>query len=166
MGRMQHRPSRWHGSSAMLSAERVRLAVAHTEPDRIPVDFGSTPVSGIHVSVVAALREYYGLDRHRVKVNEPYQMLGEVEDDLKQAMGIDTEGVLARKTIFGFPNEAWKCWRTYQGQEVLVPRDFNVTVDEKGDTLIYPEGDTSAPASGRMPKDGFFFDAIVRQEPV
>jgi len=150
----------------MLSAERVRLAVAHTEPDRIPVDFGSTPVSGIHVSVVAALREYYGLDRHLVKVNEPYQMLGEVEDDLKQAMGIDTEGVLARKTIFGFPNDDWKPWRTYQGQDVLVPRDFNVTIDEKGDTLIYPEGDTSAPASGRMPKDGFFFDAIVRQEPV
>ena len=109
-------------------------------------------MSGIHVSVVAALREYYGLDRHPVKVNEPYQMLGEVEDDLKQAMGIDTEGVLARKTIFGFPNEGWKSWRTYQGQDVLVPRDFNVTIDEKGDTLIYPEGDTSAPASGRMPQ--------------
>ncbi|MDX9974297.1 MAG: uroporphyrinogen decarboxylase family protein, partial [FCB group bacterium] len=29
-----------------------------------------------------------------------------------------------------------------------------------------PEGDRSAPSSGRMPKDGFYFDTIVRQEPI
>jgi hypothetical protein len=145
---------------------RVAAALAHREPDRLPVDFGSTPVSGIHVSVVAALRDHFGLDRHPVKVTEPYQMLGEVEEDLQQALGCDVEPVMARKTIFGFTNEGWKGWRTYQGQEVLVPRHFNVTVDEKGDTLIYPEGDTTAPPSARMPKDGYFFDTIVRQEPI
>jgi hypothetical protein len=54
----------------------------------------------------------------------------------------------------------------YDGLEVLVPGQFNVTVDENGDTLIYPQGDTSAPPSGRMPKDGYFFDNIVRQPPL
>jgi hypothetical protein len=49
---------------------------------------------------------------------------------------------------------------------VLVPGAFNVTRDSNGDTLIYPEGDTSAPPSARMPKDGYFFDAIVRQPPI
>src|SRR5690348_15520723 len=131
------------------SRKRVADALAHREPDRVPVDFGSTPVSGIHVSVVAGLREHFGLDRHPVKVTEPYQMLGEVEEDLQQAIGCDVQPVLARKTIFGFTNEGWKTWRTYQGQEVLVPRDFNVKVDEKGDTLIYPEGDTTVPPSAR-----------------
>jgi uroporphyrinogen-III decarboxylase len=29
----------------------------------------------------------------------------------------------------------------------------------------YPEGDTTAPASGHMPAGGFFFDAIIRQGP-
>jgi hypothetical protein len=148
------------------SRRRVADALDHREPDRVPVDFGSTPVSGIHVSVVAALRDYFGLERHPVKVTEPYQMLGEVEEDLQQALGCDVQPVPARKTIFGFTNEGWKAWRTYQGQEVLVPRDFNVTIDDKGDTLIYPEGDTSVPPSARMPKDGYFFDTIVRQEPV
>src|SRR6516164_2551018 len=145
--------------------KRVSDALARREPDRVPIDFGSTPVTGIHVSVVAALREHFGLDRHPVKVTEPYQMLGEVEEDLKQALGCDVEPVLARKTIFGFANDGWKSWRTYQGQEVLVPRDFNVRIDQNGDTLIHPEGDRNAPPSGRMPKDGYFFDAIVRQEP-
>ena len=31
---------------------------------------------------------------------------------------------------------------------------------------MYPEGDRSAPASGRMPKGGWYFDSIVRQEPI
>ena len=150
----------------MNSRERVQAAVAHREPDAVPVDFGSTAVTGVHVSVVAALRERYGLERHPVKVTEPYQMLGEVEEDLKQAMGIDVEGVLARKTMFGFTNDRWKEWRTPQGLEVLVAGDFNTTVDARGDILIYPEGDLSARPSGRLPKDGYFFDAIVRQDPI
>lgn len=47
----------------------------------VPMDFGGTAVTGIHVSVVAALRDHYGLEKRPVKVIEPYQMLGEVEDD-------------------------------------------------------------------------------------
>jgi uroporphyrinogen-III decarboxylase len=31
---------------------------------------------------------------------------------------------------------------------------------------MYPEGDTSIPPSARMPKTGYFFDAIIRQEPI
>ena len=37
---------------------------------------------------------------------------------------------------------------------------------ENGDTLIYPGGDTTAPPSGRMPEGGYFFDSIIRQEPL
>jgi hypothetical protein len=150
----------------MTSRERVLMALAHCAPDRVPCDFGGTAITGIHVSCVAALREHYGLDKHPVKVVDPGQMLGEVEEDLKRALGADVEGVFRRGTRWGVPAENWKPWRMYDGLEVLVPGGFNVTVDENGDTLIYPQGDTSAPPSGRMPKDGYFFDNIVRQEPV
>ena len=50
--------------------------------------------------------------------------------------------------------------------EVLVPGDFNTTVDAEGNTLIYPEGDMTVPPSGRMPSGGYFFDCIVRQGPI
>ena len=36
-------------------------------------------------------------------------------------------------------------------------------VEPNGDVFIYPEGDTTVPASGLMPSSGFFFDTIVRQ---
>ena len=150
----------------MNSKERVLAALCHREPDRVPIDFGSTAVTGIHVSCVAALRAHYGLERSPVKVHEPYQMLGHVEEDLQSAMGLDVNGVFPRKTIFGFANEKWKTWRTPQGLEVLVSEDFRVTTDKNGDTLIYPEGDLTARPSGRMPKDGYFFDTIVRQDTI
>jgi uroporphyrinogen-III decarboxylase len=150
---------------AATSRQRVLAALNHRQPDRVPVDFGSTAVTGIHVSCVAALRKHYGLENRPVKVHEPYQMLGLVEDDLKDAMGIDTEGVFPRKTMFGFPNAGWRPWN-FNGLEVLVPADFVVTTDANGDTLIFPEGDTTVPPSGRMPKGGQFFDTIIRQKPI
>ena len=150
----------------MNSKERVLSALNHKQPDKVPMDFGATAVTGIHVTCVAELRDHYGLEKRPVKVHEPYQMLGLVEDDLKDAMGLDIEGVYPRKTMFGFPIENWKPYRLYDGLEVLVPGEFNVVMDQNGDTLIFPEGDMTAPPSGRMPKDGYFFDSIIRQPPV
>ncbi len=145
------------------SRRRVVETLRHRPPDRIPIDFGGAAVTGVHASCVAALRDYYGLEHRPVKVHEPYQMLGLLDEDLKQAMGIDVEGVFPPKTMFGFPAGNWKEW-TFNGLEVLVPGNFNVTVDQNGDTLIYPEGDLTAEPSGRMPRGFYFFDAIVRQK--
>ncbi|MCL4796416.1 MAG: methyltransferase [Bryobacteraceae bacterium] len=143
------------------SRQLVEQAIAR-RPGPVPVDFGSTAVTGIHVSVVAALRDHFGLPKQPVKVHEPLQMLGWLEEDLKQAMGVDVEGVFRTKTAFGFANENWKPW-DFNGLEVLVPGMFNTTVDASGDTLLYPEGDLAAAPSGRMPKGFHFFDAIIRQ---
>ena len=150
----------------MTHKERLLAALRNKESDAVPIDFGATAVTGIHVSCVAALRGFYGLEKRPVKVHEPYQMLGWIDDDLKEAMGIDTEGATPPKTMFGFPNDRWKSWRTPEGLEVLVAEQFVTIVDQTGDILIYPEGDTTALPSGRMPKGGYFFDAIIRQEPI
>jgi len=144
------------------SRQRVLDALDHKQPDRLPVDFGSTTVTGIHVSCVAALRDRYGLEKRPVKVHEPFQMLGLLDEDLKQALGVDVEGVFRRRTMFGFENKDWKPW-VLNGLDVLVPGLFNTKVDEKGDTLIYPQGDLTALPSGRMPQGFHFFDAIIRQ---
>ncbi len=149
----------------MNSKQVLQNALNH-KSGKIPIDFGSTAVTGIHVRCVAALRDHYGLEKSPVKVHEPYQMLGWIDEDLKDAMGIDTDGLFPRNTMFGFPNENWKPWKTYEGLEVLVSEHFKTTIDEEGDTYIYPQGDTSAPPSAKMPKDGYFFDTIIRQEPL
>ena len=49
--------------ASTASRQRVLDALDHKQPDRVPVDFGSTAVTGIHVSCVAALRDHYGLEQ-------------------------------------------------------------------------------------------------------
>lgn len=147
----------------MKSKQILSDALNHKQSSKIPVDFGGTVCSGMHVTCIAQLRDYYGLEKRPVKVHEPFQMLGSIDDDLKEAIGIDVEGVNPQNTIFGFPNKNWKEWPLDNGLIVLVPEDFNTTKDSVGNTLIYPEGDTAARASGKMPHDGYYFDAIIRQ---
>jgi hypothetical protein len=147
------------------SRDRLQAALNHRDPGRIPIDFGSSAVTGIHVSCVAALRDYYGLEKRPVKVHEPYQMLGWIDEDLRRAMGIDVVGVFSRKNLFGFENTGWREW-DFRGLAVLVPENFRTTVEPGGAILIYPEGDLSAPPSGRMPVGSAFFDTIIRQPPI
>jgi hypothetical protein len=150
------------------SRERVRLALDHREADRVPVDLGGSGVTGMQVDTVYGLRQALRLDPPGtpVKVIEPYQMLGEIKPDLMEALGVDVVGIGRPRTLFGFRNEGWKPWTTFQGTPVLVPEGFNTEPNENGDILMYPEGDRSAPPSGRMPKGGFYFDSIVRQPPI
>jgi Uroporphyrinogen decarboxylase (URO-D) len=152
----------------MLSSSRQNFlkTVNHKQPDKVVVDFGSTSVTGIHVLIVEKLREYYGLEKRPVKVVEPYQMLGEIDSDLIKEMDIDVVGLFSAKNMFGVANENWKVHKTLWGQEVLFPGNFNYTYNNNGDILMYPEGDTSVPPSGMMPKTGYFFDAIDRQKPI
>ena len=152
----------------MNSRERVEAALNHRQPDRVPLDLGATATSGMHVSAVYALRQALGLDRPGtpVRVVEPYQMLGEVAPDLAERLGVDTVNLPGRSNMFGFANDGWKPWTTFDGTPVLVPAGFNTEPDSAGDILMFPGGDRSAPPSGRMPGGGFYFDSVVRQGPI
>jgi len=122
----------------------------------------------MHVSTVYRLRQALGLDTPGtpVKVIEPFQMLGEIKPDLITALGIDVVMLAGSGTAFGFKLEGWKEWTSFDGTPTLVPEGFNTIPDPEGDLLMYPEGDRSAPPSGRMPRGGFYFDVIVRQPPI
>ena len=152
----------------MTSRERILAAINHQEPDRVAVDLGATAVTGIAATVLSRLRLALGLDQpgDRVKITEAYQMLGGVTDDLREALGIDTIGLGRPTTLFGFDNRDWKPWDMPDGTPVLVPGGFNIEPEPNGDLLQYPEGDHSAPPSGRMPAGGYYFDSIIRQDPI
>lgn len=148
----------------MHSRENLLKTLNHEQPDRLVVDFGATPVTGIHVLVVKKLRAHFGLEEKAVKVVEPYQMLGEVDEELLEAMGVDVIGLSPATDMFGNRFENWKEYLTHWGQLVLVPGSFQVKTDEHGDTVLFPQGDDSVAPSAKMPKAAYFFDAIIRQE--
>jgi hypothetical protein len=152
----------------MTGRERLAATLNHQQPDHVCVDFGATAITGIHVSVVDKLRKaVLGDSQHRVRVIEPYQMLGQVDDELREALGVDVVGRMPRTSILGTDEAAWKPFRLFDGTEVQVPHNFTTTTEPAtGDLLLFPAGDTSAVPSARMPNGGNFFDAIVRQKPI
>ena len=149
----------------MTSKERMKATLEHKQPDRVCVDFGSTAVTGMHCSIVAELRRHLGMEDKHVKIIEPLQMLGEIDDELKSYLGVDIEGYWGESTVFGYDNTNFKEWKTPWGQNVLVGENFQTTSDNKY-IYIYPQGDLSVPPSGKMPLGGFYFDAINRQKEI
>lgn len=80
----------------MDARTRVRAALAHEVPDRIPFDLGGTRVTGIHVRAYAGLREALGLPAVEVRVGDLTQQLAEVDADVLEALGADVRGLSPR----------------------------------------------------------------------
>ena len=144
----------------MTSKQKVSDALSFHQ-GKVPLDIGGTPTSGIHISILEKLRKAYGLEKRLPKVIEPFQMLGFVEDDLKQALACDTAPFWGRLNMFGFENKCWKEFLTPWRQTVLVPEKF-VTKKEGDKIYLYAKGDTNYPPSMAMPESGFFFDSVSR----
>ncbi|WP_369018760.1 uroporphyrinogen decarboxylase family protein [Thermatribacter velox] len=151
----------------MTPRERVVKALSHQETDKLPLDINPILNTGIHVSTLHKLKVALGLisEKEPVKVVDPYQMLGEIDNELRKALGIDTVPLMPYKNFFGFENTDWKPWTFFDGTPLLVPGKFNTTPDANGNIYQYPLGDTRFPPSAKMPKDGFYHDAIIRQKP-
>ena len=129
----------------MTSKQRVQNALNHSTPDRIPVDFGATSVTGIHCKVVEALRQHYGLDPHPVRVIEPFQMLGEIEEDLQEIMGIDCAPRLRTQGHVRYRRNPITRAGYSLGAKVMIASGIDLTTDKEGDVYIYAGGDRSYP---------------------
>ncbi|MDR2424636.1 MAG: methyltransferase [Prevotellaceae bacterium] len=144
------------------SKETILDALNHKSGSGVPVDFGATSVTGIHCRVVDALRRHYGLEEKPVKIIEPFQMLGEVDEELQAIMCVDVVGVWGRENMFAIDETRLHEQRTPWGQQVLIAEDIDLTPDEKGDIYIHPRGDRRSPPSAVMPDGCFFVNAIER----
>jgi hypothetical protein len=154
-----------YGHTLMNSRQRVTKVLNHEIPDRVPIDFGAGGQTGIMASTLYKIKQFYGIleKDERIKVTEPYQMLGEVDEKLHRLLKLDVLGVPTLYNMFGFKNENWKAWTLFDGTPVLVPELFNTQLNENVGIYMYAGGDKSHPPSAMMPKDGYYFDAIIRQ---
>lgn len=77
----------------MNSRDRVRLALEHKEPDRVPFDLGATYVTGIHKHAYLRWREALGLPRVEPKIFEMLQQIALVDHDMVEILGVDAKPV-------------------------------------------------------------------------
>jgi len=149
----------------VTSRERVKLALSHLQPDRTPFDLGATAVTGISASSLYRLRRLLGLADVPVRVHEPYQMLGQLDKDILDALQIDIIGLGDDSTFFGYPQKDWKPFTLFDGTPVLVPGGFNTEPNPDGSLYQYPQGNRAYGPSAHMPAGGYYHDAIERQQP-
>jgi uroporphyrinogen decarboxylase len=76
-------------SGEMMSRERVRRALNHQEPDRIPIDLGGTICSSIHKKAYVALKEYLGMVLEEITMADYVQQLPYLDETLMERFGVD-----------------------------------------------------------------------------
>ena len=108
----------------------------------MPLDLGGNLTSGIMAHALDRLRRHLGLEERPVKVHEVFQMLGDVEPDVVERLGLDVLPVEPPVQFFGLRREGWKPWPLWDGTRVLVPGQFAVEVGR---------GRRLAPARRRRP---------------
>jgi uroporphyrinogen decarboxylase len=73
--------------------QRLLVALSHQEPDRIPLDLGSTQVTGIHVIAYRRLRAALGLPPLEPQLCDAIQGLALPDADLIERLGVDLRGL-------------------------------------------------------------------------
>ena len=100
--------------------ERLIDTLNHRDPGQVVVDLGSTSITGININALVKLRKGRGLEEITPVMDEPLQLLGRVDEDLRQAVGAGVIGVNNGYTIFGYKNRDWKEWTLHNGLKMLV----------------------------------------------
>lgn len=100
------------------SRRRVLDALAHREPDRVPVDLSGHRSSGISAIAYARLRAYLGLPERSVRVYDPVQQLAVVDPDVLELFGIDT---IELGRSFALDDSDWADWVLPDGAPCKMP---------------------------------------------
>ncbi len=109
----------------MKSRERVRLALDHKEPDRIPIDLGATIVSSISKQACLELTRHLGLPLQEVRMLDYVQQLPYLEEALLQRFGVDFRLVQLPAA-------------TAPGVEIFEEGDYLAFIDRWGSKLHMP----------------------------
>jgi hypothetical protein len=129
----------------------------------VPIDLGATGQTGISVSALFRLRQHYGLEAKPLDVFEITQMLGVVDEDLRQVIGADVVGINHPVNSLGVPDcPAKKPFTMPDGTPTWIAATNEYDILPDGGIKMYPQGDRQAPPSIYMPSGGYFFDIIDR----
>jgi len=119
----------------MLARERVLMALNHEEPDRVPIDLGGTPVSGICRGAYADLLAQMGLPGREIRTIDIIQQLAGVDEDVLQALEVDFRPISSNP-----------------------PADYRLEIVDEGDCEAYTD---EWGAKLRRPKlAGHYFDRV------
>ena len=143
----------------LTARERVKLALDHKEPDRVPIDFGGTRQTSIHIFAYNELRKQINLSRGLPKLFDFVDQLALPEIEIMDYLQTD---VINIAHSFLKSDQDWKEFIIPNGNiKCLIPKyldklsDFVIAIDKDLTVLVkYKDGTIL----GKMPKSSSYVD--------
>ncbi|MDC7235627.1 MAG: uroporphyrinogen decarboxylase family protein [Spirochaetales bacterium] len=118
----------------MTSRERVLTTIAHTEPDRVPLDFGATMETTIHLKAYAMLKEkLHILTDKEAGIKLLTAQFADVDQEIQEKIGADVRGV-----------------------QPVPPANFEIRYEKKGEYTQFT--DEFGISWRKSDEDGLYFD--------
>ncbi len=137
----------------MTSRERVLVSINHREPDRVPLDLGATPSSGISAIAYSNLLRHIGRNDLPVLIYDVVQQLAQPADSILELFGAD---VLDIGRAFNDHSSDWRPTMLANGGEAFYPNWYNPVKQEDGSFLTFD--DDKERVLSKMPSGATFFD--------
>ena len=118
----------------MTPRERVLAAIAHQQPDRVPIDLGSTPSSGISAIAYGNLTRHLGIPNSKTRVYDVVQQLAQPEDEILNRFKID---VVDLGRTFNPCDTDWYDIQLFDGNTAQYPRWFRPVATPDGGYKVY-----------------------------
>lgn len=142
----------------MTSRERVRKAINHEIPDRVPVDVGA--FTNVHVDEFVNICRHLGLEQLYLppRVNQIFDYHAQLDIPILNWFGSDFINLYNPFDMFGNTIRDMHVWKNHTGNDILLSSDIRPEKDERGYSIVR---DASGKAVIEMPPTGVYFDRPI-----
>ncbi|MBI4873364.1 MAG: methyltransferase [Acidobacteria bacterium] len=137
----------------MTPRERVLAAIAHQEPDQVPIDQGSMRSTGIMAIAYNRLKRSLGMEAPPTRLYDLVQQLAQPDDwylDRFRADAVDLGRAFE-------PRQGWQPWTLPDGSAATAPGWFRA--DREDSALVCR--DERGTVIGRMPEGALYIDQAI-----
>ena len=117
----------------MKSRERIQMTINHQEPDRVPIDLGCMPGTGIAAITYNKVRKMLGVNKGLARICDFVQQLAYPEEQVIEKFHIDAinagQGFLQSE-------DDWKEWTLDDGSKCLIPKFLDIRIDPDGTVYV------------------------------
>ncbi|HYK88857.1 MAG TPA: uroporphyrinogen decarboxylase family protein [Acidobacteriota bacterium] len=137
----------------MNSRERILAAISHKTPDRVPVDLGATPSSGISAIAYSNLVKHVGRPELPVLIYDVVQQLAQPDYAVLKMFDVDVIDI--GRALNDKPSD-WKPATLANGDSAFYPMWFDPVRQADGSFLTFDDDERRA--LSKMPAGATFFD--------
>lgn len=137
----------------MKSRERVLASIKHIEPEKVPFDLESNPISAITAIAYDNLKKHLGFSQPTL-IYDVVQQLAQLHDDVIDRLGTD---VVDLGRMFNSQQDGWYPIKMPNGQGAFYPSWFKPDQEADGS---WSAKDSDGGPIAKMPIGTTFFDQI------